>query len=66
MFNPVTQSQRFDPDGTFIRYWVPELRDMDSKRIHQPGDGRPVRYPAPVVDLKTSRKAAIEAFQALK
>ncbi|PVY78928.1 deoxyribodipyrimidine photo-lyase [Tamilnaduibacter salinus] len=66
VFNPVTQSQRFDPDGTFIRYWVPELRDMDSKRIHQPGDGRPVRYPAPVVDLKTSRKAAIEAFQALK
>lgn len=66
VFNPVTQSQRFDPDGTFIRYWVPELKAMDNKRIHQPGDSRPVRYPAPIVDLKTSRKAAIEAFQGLK
>lgn len=68
VFNPVTQSERFDPEGEFIRRWVPELNDLDTKRIHNPGTGGiiPRGYPRPIVDLKESRKEAIARFQALK
>ena len=69
VFNPVTQSERFDPDGEFIRQWVPELAKLDGKRIHDPGAKGgviPKGYPRPIVDLKESRKEAIAKFQALK
>jgi deoxyribodipyrimidine photo-lyase len=68
VFNPVTQSERFDPDGAFIRKYVPELAKLDNKSIHQPGKKGviPGGYPRPIVDLKESRKVAIEKFQALK
>lgn len=69
VFNPVTQSERFDPKGYFIRQWVPELAKLDNKRIHDPGSKGgiiPKGYPRPIVDLKESRKEAIAKFQALK
>ncbi|MEP3560993.1 MAG: deoxyribodipyrimidine photo-lyase [Marinobacter sp.] len=68
VFNPVTQSERFDPKGEFIRNWVPELAKLDNKRIHDPSKGGfiPKGYPRPIVDLKESRKEAIARFQALK
>ncbi|MEQ5817411.1 deoxyribodipyrimidine photo-lyase [Marinobacter sp. NFXS11] len=69
VFNPVTQSERFDPDGDFIREWVPELAKLDNKRIHDPGAKSgviPKGYPRQIVDLKESRKEAIAKFQALK
>ena len=68
VFNPVTQSERFDPNGRFIRQWVPELSKLDDKRIHDPSRGGviPKGYPRPIVDLKDSRQAAIAKFQALK
>lgn len=68
VFNPVTQSERFDPEGAFIRTYVPELAKLDNKRIHHPWtDGViPGGYPRPIVDLKESRKEAIARFQALK
>ncbi|MBN7771498.1 deoxyribodipyrimidine photo-lyase [Marinobacter daepoensis] len=68
VFNPVTQSERFDPKGEFIRQWVPELATLDNKRIHDPSAGAviPKGYPRPIVDLKESRKEAIARFQALK
>ena len=65
IFNPVTQSERFDPDGAFIRRWVPEIAHLQGKTLFNPA-GSVAGYPAPIVDLKSSRKAAIEAFQALK
>jgi deoxyribodipyrimidine photo-lyase len=69
VFNPVTQSERFDPNGDFIRQWVPELAKLDKKRIHDPGAKGgviPKGYPRQIVDLKESRKEAIAKFQALK
>jgi len=68
VFNPVTQSERFDPKGEFIREWVPELAKLDNKRIHDPSKGGviPGGYPRPIIDLKESRKEAIAKFQALK
>ncbi|WP_150912611.1 deoxyribodipyrimidine photo-lyase [Marinobacter halotolerans] len=68
VFNPATQSERFDPNGDFIRQYVPELNKFDNKQIHEPGKKGvlPKGYPRPIVDLKESRKAAIEKFQALK
>lgn len=68
VFNPVTQSERFDPKGEFIRQWIPELAKLDNKRIHDPSMGGviPRGYPRPIVDLKESRKEAIAKFQALK
>src|SRR5690606_5371935 len=38
IFNPILQSRKFDPDGAFIRAWVPELRGFDNRRIHAPAD----------------------------
>lgn len=58
IFNPVTQSERFDPNGDFIRQWCPELAHLDSRQIHQ------VQKHA-IVDLKSSRARAIDVFKAL-
>ncbi len=63
IFNPVSQSKRFDPDGTFIRAYLPLLKSLSNKHIHLP----PVTqgYPSPMVDLAESRKHTIELFSQL-
>lgn len=67
IFNPVTQSERFDPQGAFIRRYVPEIAHLTGKAIHDPSRaGGVAGYPAPIVDLKESRKEAIAYFQQLK
>ncbi|EFW98409.1 deoxyribodipyrimidine photo-lyase [Grosmannia clavigera kw1407] len=72
IFNPILQSERFDPDGTYIRRWVPELQDSgiaDNKAIHEPygrgfGDqARAAGYPEPIVQHKQAREAALEAYK---
>ncbi|WP_312080292.1 deoxyribodipyrimidine photo-lyase [Acinetobacter schindleri] len=66
IFNPVNQSQRFDPNGDYIREWVPELAHLDAKTIHEPYAKNPdlgLDYPKPIVDLKSSRARAIEVFK---
>jgi deoxyribodipyrimidine photo-lyase len=63
IFNPVTQSGRFDPDGQFIRQWVPELAGLDAGSIHDPGLLRPAEYPAPMLDLGFGRERALNAFK---
>ena len=69
LFNPVTQSQRFDPDGRFIRHWLPELAHLDNRSIHQPTGNRGLfdthAYPAPMVDIAASRQRALAAFRDL-
>ena len=67
VFNPMTQGRRFDPDGNYVRRWVPELAKMDAKYIHAPWEapGLLLRvagvelgrdYPHPIVDHKTARE----------
>ncbi|MEX2367033.1 MAG: deoxyribodipyrimidine photo-lyase, partial [Pseudohongiellaceae bacterium] len=63
IFNPVTQSQRFDPHGDFIRAFVPELATLDRRAIHQPGKLRPAAYPEPMIDLGFGRQRALSAFK---
>jgi deoxyribodipyrimidine photo-lyase len=71
IMNPASQSHTSDPTGEYIRRWVPELRGLSGKDIHEPWELSPLLrakldYPAePIVDLKKSRAAAIEAFQSL-
>jgi deoxyribodipyrimidine photo-lyase len=69
IFNPVTQSRRFDPDGAYIRRWVPELRDLGPREVHEPWrvrGGPPNGYPLPVVDHAEERAAALAAYDALR
>lgn len=61
IFNPVTQSQRFDPNGDFIRTYVHELAAVTTKQIHLPGDGE--RYLQAKVDHKVQRQKALDLYQ---
>lgn len=64
IFNPVTQSRRFDPEGTFLRQYLPELAHLDAHEIHAPGLARPAAYPLPIIDLAFGRERALNAFRA--
>ena len=77
IFNPVTQGLKFDPDGSFIRQFVPELEKVPAKYIFDPWNAPQdilatsgvvlgETYPNPIVDLKMSREKALEAFATLK
>ncbi len=69
IFNPCTQSRKFDPEGTYIRQYVPELRALNNKDIHEPYSSSSLpqsfKYPKPIVDHNAARARAIEAFQKL-
>ena len=69
ILNPITQSERFDPTGEYIRRWVPELGAVPARQIHQPWrlpSGPPDGYPAPIVDHAAERRAALDAYQRAK
>lgn len=70
IFNPLRQSERFDPDGDFIRQYCPELRSFNARTIHDPHQRAPALalksgYPKPIIDFKDSRMATIKAFKSL-
>ncbi|MDD7942708.1 deoxyribodipyrimidine photo-lyase [Actinomycetospora lutea] len=67
VFNPVTQGERFDPQGDYVRRWVPELAGIEGKKVHQPWKlaEPPADYPAPIVDHKAERQEALNRFKAL-
>jgi deoxyribodipyrimidine photo-lyase len=65
IFNPFTQSEKFDPQGTYIRRWVPELRGLGAQEIHKPWSHAP-RYARPIVVHEEARQAALAAYQDLK
>ncbi len=77
VFNPTTQSAKFDPRGDYIRRWVPELAALDAKTIHEPSAGAPLdlaaagvvlgdTYPAPIVDHAEARERVLAAYRAAR
>jgi deoxyribodipyrimidine photo-lyase len=69
IFNPVVQSQKFDPRGEYIRRWVPELRHLEGTDVHQPWRSplfAPAVYPAPMVDHGFARGRALALFSDLR
>ncbi len=68
IFNPRLQSEKFDPEGVFIRRYVPELAGLDNKRIHEPlGKHRDLLldYPPPMVDHRVACEYTVSRFKAL-
>lgn len=77
IFNPVTQGQKFDPEGKYIKKWCPELAKLPPKIIHNWWEAKPEllsalkfkpgqNYPNPIVDLKPSRQRALDAFAKIR
>ena len=77
VFNPFTQGEKFDPEGVYVRAWVPELAEMPDKFIHRPWEapdavlsGAGVRlgdtYPERLVDHAAARDRALEAYKSIK
>ena len=72
VFNPVTQGEKFDPDGAYVRRWCPELSALPDRWLHRPWqaplDHRPPAgaYPPPMVGHDRARRRALAAFQAIK
>jgi deoxyribodipyrimidine photo-lyase len=77
IFNPWLQGVKFDPDGTYVRTWVPELSGLPSRWIHTPwaapaeelaraGVVLGETYPHPIVDHAESRQRALAAFEAVR
>jgi deoxyribodipyrimidine photo-lyase len=64
----VLQGEKFDPDGTYVRQWVPELRDVPNTFVHHPWDmaERPRNYSAPIVEHGLARVRALAAFKTIK
>lgn len=68
IYNPTKQAEEHDPEGKFIKKWVPELAELDAPHIFEPWklEQPPMNYPAPIVDLKISHKAARERLWGMK
>ena len=66
IFNPMLQGQRFDPDGAYVRRWIPELAHLPARLIHQPWTAGVSAYPPPIVDHAEVRQRALDAFAAMR
>ena len=69
VFNPITQSEKFDPKGTYIRRYVPELAGVPDEHLHQPWqapEGPPAGYPKPIVDHAAERTEALNRYAAIR
>jgi deoxyribodipyrimidine photo-lyase len=77
IFNPVSQGEKFDPGGAYVRQWVPELAGLPDKWIHKPwvapddvladaGVRLDADYPAPILDHKAARQRALDAYAQIK
>jgi deoxyribodipyrimidine photo-lyase len=77
IFNPISQGRRFDPEGDYVRRYVPELSALPARFIHEPWSAPPDvlakagvdlgrSYPLPIIDLRRSRERALGAFSALR
>jgi deoxyribodipyrimidine photo-lyase len=77
IFNPVSQSEKFDPEGKFIKRYLPQLAGLPGKLLHAPWQARPVDlaaagitlgrdYPAPIVDHALARDKTLQRFAAVR
>ena len=77
IFNPMLQGEKFDPDGGYVRRWVPELAELPPSLIHQPWTATPLElasagvslgntYPRPIVDHKVGRERALAAYATVR
>jgi deoxyribodipyrimidine photo-lyase len=77
VFNPVSQGEKFDPNGDYVRRWVPELARLSAQWIHQPWTAPAAEltrakivlgktYPEPMVSLGISREVALEAYARMR
>lgn len=62
IFNPITQGKRFDPDGDYVRRWIPELRDIAGPAVHGPFPDGVGDYPPPLVDHQDQRQIALAQY----
>jgi len=68
VFNPMGQSEKFDPEGEYLRRWIPEIAHLDNKSIHAPwtlGLLAPAEYPEPMVDHAAEREEALSRYKAV-
>ncbi|GGB80415.1 deoxyribodipyrimidine photo-lyase [Marinobacterium zhoushanense] len=64
IFNPQVQGEKFDPNGTFVAHWLPELRDIEPGKARQrPGAGSARGRPEPIIDYKQARQTALDDYQ---
>lgn len=69
IFNPTSQSRKFDPSGDYLRRWIPEIQHLGSRVIHEPWTdpaGPPAGYTAPIVDHARERQESLARFARLK
>lgn len=77
IFNPMLQGEKFDPDGEYVRKYVPELKNMSNRNIHAPWLAKPLElqeagvklgktYPHPIVEHDFARDRALSAFKSLQ
>jgi deoxyribodipyrimidine photo-lyase len=68
VFNPIAQGEKFDPQGDYVRQWVPELAEVPDKVIHAPWESgiEVAGYPAPMVDHKAARERALLAYKQIR
>ena len=71
IFNPWLQSEEYDPDAEYIKQWVPELREVESKVIHQwykysdEKEFKGIKYPAPIVDYSKQKEIALKMYSSV-
>jgi deoxyribodipyrimidine photo-lyase len=77
IFNPIIQASKFDPNGSYVRKWVPELAKLPDRLIHVPWMANPIEllaaevdlgrdYPMPIVNHLIARNRALERYKAIK
>jgi deoxyribodipyrimidine photo-lyase len=68
IFNPAMQAEKFDPDGAYVRTWIPELANVPDKFVHTPSDnpaGVPSGYVAPMVNHIDERNESLRRYKLL-
>jgi deoxyribodipyrimidine photo-lyase len=74
IFNPTLQAKKFDPDGAYVRRWIPELARVPAARVHEPWTMSPIEqqaagclvgrdYPAPIVEHRAVRERTLAAYK---